>query len=230
MVKKHYAPGFLISNLQVFPEINTIFIHIPKTGGSFLESNILNIVKNLFLTNKIIGNHHTYYEFKRFVKDFHKYKIFCVIRNPYDRLISAFNYLKSSKNTNDIKQWNSLNNPKNISEFVDNIYNKFLSDSLKNKDIYNVHILPQYKFLDIDLKSNKSNCTIIKYETFDKDFLKFIEYYKSNERVYNEMFKIYSKINIKKKYNYNNFLTTKDIKKINIIYEKDFKLLNYEKI
>ena len=71
-----------------------IYIHIPKCGGSSLNTNLEKYRIENF--NKKIG-HSTYLEYKNIVgnKLFNEYKTFMIVRNPWDWHISWFFYLKN---------------------------------------------------------------------------------------------------------------------------------------
>lgn len=65
------------------------FVHIPKTGGSTIEK--LFDIKNLWGTdqNGLFRQHYTISEISKFV-DLADYKIFSIVRNPWERAISAY--------------------------------------------------------------------------------------------------------------------------------------------
>lgn len=87
---------------------NTIFIHIPKTGGQSVERMLL---KDLGLTWKEkskaglvdpslrkpqTASHYTLNDYVRFT-DVNSMHSFCIVRNIYDRLISMYRYLRKFK-------------------------------------------------------------------------------------------------------------------------------------
>ena len=94
--------------------INILFIHIPKTGGTSLEKYFSNKFK-IELNNKSLFNfiktnnknikinsslqHLTYnkivqYNNKLFNVDFNNIKIITIVRNPYERIISDLFFFK----------------------------------------------------------------------------------------------------------------------------------------
>jgi len=89
--------------MPYFKKINTLFIHIPKTGGTSVENyfyskyNIKRTFSTLFSTLQFTINNHsfqhsTYLELfnnKEYLEiDFDNIKIFTIVRRPYDRIIS----------------------------------------------------------------------------------------------------------------------------------------------
>ena len=68
------------------PRYRCFFIHIPRTGGNSIASTILD------------GRtaHTPYFVYQRAYPDeFDEFFKFCFVRNPWDRLVSAYFYLKS---------------------------------------------------------------------------------------------------------------------------------------
>lgn len=78
--------GHLGQTLRSFVEHECIFLHIPKTGGVSVSyglfGNIGGIHRNIRRYQRIFPQS----EFERFFK-------FTVVRNPWDRLVSAYTYL-----------------------------------------------------------------------------------------------------------------------------------------
>ena len=76
-----------------------IFMHIPKTAGTSIVSLLKELDKDLFVRM----GHPLANEWKQFrEEDYRDYRWFTVCRNPYDRLVSAFFYIKNSgQNKND---------------------------------------------------------------------------------------------------------------------------------
>lgn len=214
--------------MQCIEDLNLIFIHIPKTGGSFIERNLKNIKFKIFNKKTIFGGHQNYKWFNKNIVNINTYDIFTIVRNPYNRIISAFYYLiKPERIEGDKKEIEYLGNPLNLSTFIDNIYNEYKINKINRY----IHITLQYKFLINDENKIASNISIFKYETLDKDFFNFISKYKNNNKVYNLFIKdIYNNIKIKEDYEIHNILSKDDISKINEIYDEDFKLFNYDKI
>ena len=147
-----------------------IYIHIPKTGGSSIESFFgFNLWKKSTLQNtQLINSHLMGYcvRKKKFLQHlsidevaqhlyskrdhFDQYFSFATIRNPWDRFLSSFFYECRSK-TKDIA---------NFREFCKKPY-------FFNPD----HQLPQYKFIVNKSEKIIVNC-IIRFENLENDFNK----------------------------------------------------------
>jgi hypothetical protein len=204
---------------------NILFIHIPKTGGTSLESyfssklNIelnneslfLSIDKKIKLKNNMIINsslqHLTYKNIVEYNKvfniDFNNIKIITIVRKPYERIISdLFYYNKINQNSNKI-----------------NVYLIIKKYILSNN--YDNHNIPQYMFITDDNKNLIPNINILHTETLKNDMIMLG--YKD--------FNVFNNQNINKKnINYYDYLNNESIMIINDFYDLDFKIFNYPKI
>jgi hypothetical protein len=200
--------------MPYYKDINVLFIHIPKTGGTVIENNIeKHTPQKLFSgkTNNLLDfpynkkslQHQFYttiYNFRdKLNVNFDNIKIFSVVRDPYDRIISDLFHYKLIKKDFTAKQ---------VYDIIKNNY--IYRDDLDN------HNEPQYKFI-VDENSNLiKNIKIFKTETLNEsndELNKFIGF----------------DINIKntKVNDYSNYLNTDSIFLINTFYKKDFELFNY---
>lgn len=206
--------------MPYFKSLNILFIHIPKTGGMNIENyffykskekpSFQNIISfsndpiNLKL-NKHSLQHLTYLELLEY-KDyfninFKNYlRIFTVIRDPYDRLISDLLFLKIIENNSS-------------QEYVEKEIYKYLNNSID----YDNHRTPQYKFISDENDNIFKNIIILKTEILNKDMknMGFPDFEK------------FCNISSNKK-NYKKYLNKNSIKMINDYYEKDFKIFNFE--
>ena len=202
--------------------VNILFIHIPKTGGSSLENyfskkfNILLNDKSLYMfldsNIKTKNNIHihsslqhmtlqTIIKYKFFFNiNFNKIEIITIVRNPYQRIISdLFFFSKITVNSS--------------TEEVFDIIKTYLVSNLDN------HNIPQYMFITDNNKKLFPNIYILHTETLTTDMHKL---------GYND-FNVHSNTNAVQ-VNYLNYLNNDSIKLINDFYDYDFVLFNYTKM
>ena len=202
--------------MPYYKEKNILFIHIPKTGGTVIEKNItLHTPQKLysgktntlleFPYNKKSLQHQFYttiYQFKDKLKvNFDNIKIFSIVRNPYDRIISDlfhFNLIK--------KYFTS-----------EQVYNTIKNNYLYRDDLDN-HNEPQYKFIVDENFELVKNIKIFNTETLNK----------SNDELNKFLgFNIVIQENNVNK-DYSSYLNKDSISLINSFYKKDFELFNYK--
>ena len=109
-----------------------LFIHIPKAGGTSIATALYGKASgHPFLYQYYLANKH-------FTKTFYK---FCVVRNPYDRLVSAFSHISNGNSNPELKL---LFKELNIKSFDDLIFN------LNDKIIYKKFVKKQ-PILDLNM-------------------------------------------------------------------------------
>ena len=89
-------------------ERKILFIHLPKTGGSTIESILLKQPDFYTLQDKILRDKYLWKGLKAKNDDLnqklHDYKVFTVIRHPEDRFLSSYNYFFHTKSKNLVKE------------------------------------------------------------------------------------------------------------------------------
>jgi hypothetical protein len=129
--------------------------------------------------------------------------LFCVVRNPYDKIISAYKYRYGKK----------------ASKEGLNIFIKEKLLNLKKNERWNgCHILPQHKYTHGNIKCDN----ILKFENLDNDFNELNTKYNIKNIKLNKNNKSKSKLNINDLNQY-----SKDL--IYNVYKKDFYLFGYKK-
>jgi hypothetical protein len=214
--------------MPYFKDINLLFIHIPKTGGSMIENyfytklslartiDTLYSSKHHFFNDKLqkisLDNHslqHTSYneifssKNNYFNIKFNNLKIIALVRSPYSRIISSLFYF----NLIDFESCNKSQIEKIITKYLytDNFY-----DNSKK---------PQYLYLTGgDHLTIPKNITIIKNENMIEDMVK-LEY---------RDFENYKINPFDNEIDYMSYLSENAISMINQYYYMDFKLFNYE--
>jgi hypothetical protein len=163
-----------------------IFIHIPKTGGTFIRENLEKYYGFKFYILKRadhdkfckVNEFNKNNNFKQFVSNrvhgvlkyaktsnyinrminmnkekWDSYKIFCFVRNPYDRLISGWNFLKSKHDINIpfdqyIFQEDSVSDFEYIHSFMSQYKNM-----IDENDNFKVDYLGKFENLEEDFKN-----------------------------------------------------------------------------
>ncbi|MEM7506056.1 MAG: sulfotransferase family 2 domain-containing protein [Pseudomonadota bacterium] len=90
-------------NVVPFFEHDCLFIHIPKTAG-------ISLIDALF--GQPMGLSHTRIRTYRMLlsdEEYRRFHKFCFVRNPYDRLYSAFSFLKTGGLTAEDAAWTANN-------------------------------------------------------------------------------------------------------------------------
>ena len=182
-----------------------LFIHIPKAGGTSIATA---------LYGKASGHPYLYQYYlanKHFTKTFYK---FCVVRNPYDRLVSAFSHISNGNSNPELKL---LFKELNIKSFDDLIFN--LNDKIIYKKICKktAHFRSQYEFIH---HRNVCMDEIFKFEDFNS-----IE--QSLNKQLNQKISI-KKLNTSKRTHYRDYYNDFSIKVVKKIYKKDLEMFNYE--
>lgn len=88
---------------QVSDDRMILFIHIPKTGGTSIETSFLFDEQKKKLNGHYLGGHHKIIAFDQDVfKDYHK---FCMVRHPCSKLLSVWSYYTQGLGNGGDKKW-----------------------------------------------------------------------------------------------------------------------------
>ena len=85
--------------MVISDKYRTIFIHIPKTGGTSIRFSLYEMDdacrdgSEWFTSNPAFRAHLTAQQIFDRIPDWYKYKSFAIVRNPWDRLVSVWAYL-----------------------------------------------------------------------------------------------------------------------------------------
>ena len=194
-----------------FDETKSIFIHIPKAGG-------ISTIKSLY-GEKADGIGHRPYSHFIFVygeETYNRYFKFSFVRNPWDRLYSAYKFLKKGGMDLPDKNFNEkiLSKYDSFEEFV----LKWLDDT--NVDSYD-HFIPQYKFL-YDENDNLMVDFVGRFENLNEDYEKIREKIGTGEPL-----KHLNKTKDKKENDYRKVYTPEMAEKVAEVYKKDIELFGY---
>lgn len=211
---------------------NYKFLHITKTGGTSIEEFGIKLGlkwgkydKNFYGKYKNSGFWHVPLNYLE-SDIFNKYNWFTIVRNPYARIISEINFLIKSEHLkfNKVDMNVYLHNIlSNIITNETNLNKEFIE---KNDVMYAFHFIPMYFYT---CYSNGSNCSdeinnnirILKFENLNEEMNDFLK-----ELNIEETFDTHENKNDKKQFELED-LSIKNVKLINKVYKKDFKLFNY---
>ena len=213
-----------------------IFVHIPKTGGTSIESYLNLKTKDkakfekigygvkIFNNKKKALQHLTADEIKNFIgtDKFNKMFSFTIVRNPYSKIVSEFSHFLHLSGP----KYHGVESPLRVNDQIIDNFDDFLhhidnivTNKLYDQNVFFDHFKPQSEFTQ---DSNNDNLIdkIYKFENLDevKQMLK---------RNYPKDCSIFPHSQKRKKKNIK--LSESQKEKIYNIYENDFKLFNYPK-
>ncbi len=142
-----------------FIQNQCIFVHIPKAAG-------VSVCRALF--HNLAGGHESIkkYQIVFSEEEFNHYFKFTFVRNPWDRLFSAYNFLKKGGINDSDKNW-AMSNLQDYADFDD-----FVKRWVNSSNIYKyIHFLPQHHFLCLP-GSDKLQVDFLGYfENIEDDFM-----------------------------------------------------------
>ena len=203
-MRKIHLKGSL---LNAFYSKKIIFVHIPKTAG-------ISVAKAIFGDVSLEGHRSIIFYKNLFNEDFSEYFTFSVVRNPWDRLYSAFKFLeKGGINIHDRNAYEQY-----LEEYKD--FEDFVTNGLNKKMIYEImHFIPQSEF--ICSKDGKIDVNYIaRFENLKDDISKL------SEKINNPIELDHHNSN--RKVSYKEIYTSDMIKKVEEIYKMDIINFNYK--
>ncbi len=144
-------------SLNAFDYYKCIFVHIPKAAG-------VSVNKSLF--GNLGGGHRSIREYQDIYpkKTFQRYFKFTFVRNPYERVFSAFSFLKKGG----FNERDALWSKDYLSKF--NNFEAFVKEWVNPENIYRKnHFTPQFEYL-ISKDGTIPLDFIGKVENMDQDF------------------------------------------------------------
>lgn len=199
-------PGNYYS-LNAFDYYKCIFVHVPKAAG-------ISINKALF--GNYVGSHKTIREYKKIYpkRTFDRYFKFTIVRNPWDRLHSAYTFLKKggmNKFDYDFMK-KELNHINSFEQFV----MEWLNENTINSY---VHFKPQLYFL-LDEKGNCPLDFIARFENLNNDFITI------SKRINNKA-QLKHLNNTSRQTHYKDIYTEEMIQKVGLVYKNDIEFFKY---
>lgn len=193
--------------LRHFDTYKCLFIHIPRTGGVSVSRSLFGNVPLWHISchdiKKIFGE-----------RDFNSYFKFTFVRNPWDRVVSAFFYFKAGGRMESDKKWAE----KNLIQYND--FSTFVRDWINPVRIYKkAHFIPQYKF--ICEKDDPPQIDFIgHFESLQRDF----NFIKGRLGIDTEL----QHLNPSKRTDYKKYYTEETKGIIAHIYHRDLEIFGYD--
>lgn len=143
-------------SLAPFDRYRCIFVHIPKAAG-------VSVSRKLF--GCLGGGHAPLADYAGVFSphEFNTYFKFTIVRNPWDRLLSAFVFLKKGGFNQEDARWSS----KHLSSYSD--FNTFVKGWVNRKSVWTKqHFYPQSYFVELNGKINVDY--VGRFENINEDF------------------------------------------------------------
>jgi hypothetical protein len=192
--------------LNAFYKSKTIFIHIPKTAG-------VSLAKAIYGDVTLEGHRSFYFNSIALNIKNEDYFSFSFVRNPFDRLYSAYKFL----NAGGMNHLDKLAFQTHLSVFED--FEDLILNGLNKKLIYQItHFIPQHEYL-CDKSGNILVDFIGRFEDLESDTLLLSKRLKKDINL--------SHLNFNSKLNYKEVYTDEMIYKVNQIYQKDIDIFKY---
>lgn len=125
----------------------TLFVHVPKTGGCSI-ADIQSNVGFRYIGHDITDPNFVYLkDRKELIANNY---VFAFVRNPFDRVLSAYSYLSQQEKPSSSFYWDYINYADalryNIFKYEN--FNAFIQSEFVKGDVLNqVHFMPQYKWI-----------------------------------------------------------------------------------
>ena len=203
---------------MIIEDKKIILLHPGKTAGTSVESLFYDTSSHIFnpkfffgYKNGIWTQHATIKFMRENIPDFESYEKVLFIRNPYERLLSVYNFGTSCGKLKEFFNACGTYRPRieSFEDFVTKLPKFFEYEPILD----GCHLSPQHLYYEPE-------CMIIRFENLQEDFKQFKNKYGISQDLPHQMA-------CQKK---SHDLSDKSIQIINEIYDKDFNIFNYSKI
>lgn len=185
-----------------------VFIHIPRNAGT----SVLSILGD---TGGRLHRSFMDYQLSNNVR-FKNYFKFSIVRNPYDRIVSVYEYLKSGGNKSHDLYFSEIIEKENGS------FDWFVNEFIDEYKIHEVLLLkPQYLFL-YNYKNELQVDYIARFERLEKEIPYILQHI-------NMPYKKLPKLNQSTSHSWEKYYEySRTIETVNRLYKKDFEFLSYD--
>ncbi len=195
-------------SLKPFDVHKCIFVHIPKTGGT-------SVTRSLF--GRPTGGHAAIWKYQLIFDqdEFETYFKFAFVRNPWDRVLSAYEDIRRRGERVKDKEWVR----RNLAGCDD--FGSFVKRWVNKKNIYgdpHVLFIPQYEFISLG-GSDSLMDFVGRFESLERDF----DFIKSRLGIDCEL----QKRNMGARKDYREFYTEETMQIVAEAYREDIEMFNY---
>lgn len=194
------------SSYKPFDQSKSIFVHVPKCAG---------IAVNKALYGNLAGGHTSLDEYINIFEpsNFTSYFKFTFVRNPWDRVVSAYTFLQKGG----FNKWDRTFFDDELSRY-DNFHD-FVRNWLTPENITkHHHFKPQYSYI------------IDKYNRVSVDYIGYFENIEDDFEIIKKKIGVDARLEKKNAVNrksYTDYYDDETIAIVESVYEKDIKLFNY---
>lgn len=193
-------------SLRPFDCHQCLFIHITKAAGT-------SVAKSLF---SYLPYHYTAVEYRVIFgrRAFNKYFKFAFVRNPWDRLLSAYSYLRDGGWNEQDRRWYD----ENISHLRD--FNSFVIEWLDSNRLQShLHLRPQSEFI-CDSRQRPLIDYLGYFESLPEDFAHIARVLNIEARL--------GHVNTSKRNDYRDIYSPEAIEKVYSVYRRDIENFGYD--
>lgn len=190
-----------------FDDKKCIFVHVPKCAG-------VSVCNALF--GNLAGGHTTLEEYFHIFEPSRilSYYKFSIVRNPWDRIVSAFHFLKAGGLSEADRRWAE----ENIGDYDD--FGDFVRGWVNEENIWKRHhFIPQHHYI-VDRKYKVKLDFVGRFERLENDFKVIANAIGCDST-------IGQKINTSARRDYRSYYDESTVKIVENVYAEDIKLLGY---
>jgi len=193
-------------SLKGFKESESIFIHITKSAGTSVATSLYNM----------LPCHYTAWQYRVILgrRKFNRYFKFSFVRNPWDRLYSAYRFLNAGGWDEKDMAW-SKSHLSNVAGFSDFVMNWLTPERLNS----HIHFKPQYEFL-LDSRGRILVDFLGYYESIEQDFDTIAQRVNSEARLGHK--------NPSPMGDYRSVYDPRSIARVGELYRRDIEMFGYE--
>jgi hypothetical protein len=152
--------------MPISREHGLCFIHIPKTGGSSIES-ALGMKRHACFWDPadrsrhgVTPQHWTLAQLRQEVPDLARLTIFTMVRNPFDRLVSEFHHIRKINHPS----------PYHCIDFDSFVALAFRMPERRRRPFFDAHLEPQYRFTHQPWPWRRLPVTVLRFERIAEGF------------------------------------------------------------